>query len=70
MTTARSSITTHVLDISRGRPAKGVPVSLEKLADDGTAKEIARAHTDHDGRVNALLPVGAPVAAGRLSAPI
>lgn len=45
-----ASLSTHILDTSRGRPAAGVHVSLE--ARDGTP--IAEATTDDDGRVAAL----------------
>ena len=51
------SVSTHVLDAARGRPAVGVPVALR--ADDGTV--VAEAVTDADGRVSALageLPAG------------
>ena len=41
------TLSTHVLDAARGRPAAGVRVRLE--AADGT--ELAAASTDADGRV-------------------
>jgi 5-hydroxyisourate hydrolase len=43
-----SQITTHVLDISIGRPAAGVPVILE----------LGRGLTDGDGRQRELLAAG------------
>ena len=46
-------ISTHVLDVSRGRPASGVSVTLERLADDWQA--TASASTDGDGRVRELV---------------
>jgi 5-hydroxyisourate hydrolase len=50
-----SPITTHVLDISVGRPATGVPVLL-KVEEIATGwKQLARSATDRDGRVNDLL---------------
>jgi|SRR5579863_2473653 5-hydroxyisourate hydrolase len=50
-----SPITTHVIDVSVGRPATGVPVLLE-VEEIGTGwKQIARGTTDRDGRVNDLL---------------
>jgi 5-hydroxyisourate hydrolase len=52
-----SGITTHVLDISRGRPASGVPVVLEIREESGW-REIGRALTDGDGRVKQILPEG------------
>jgi 5-hydroxyisourate hydrolase len=50
-----SPITTHVVDISVGRPATGVPILLE-VEEIGTGwKPIARGTKDNDGRVNDLL---------------
>jgi 5-hydroxyisourate hydrolase len=56
-----SAITTHVLDTARGRPAAGVAIVLERLAD-GAA--LGRGETDADGRLRDLLPAGAPVEPG------
>ncbi|HEX6185079.1 MAG TPA: hydroxyisourate hydrolase [Pyrinomonadaceae bacterium] len=50
-----SGITTHVLDTSRGRPAAGVPVTLETKLDDGW-RTLGRGATDSDGRLRDLLP--------------
>jgi 5-hydroxyisourate hydrolase len=50
-----SGITTHVLDTSRGRPAAGVPVTLEVKLDDGW-RVVGRGATDADGRLRDLLP--------------
>jgi 5-hydroxyisourate hydrolase len=49
-----SGITTHVLDTASGRPAEGVPVSLEREAESGW-QLIGRGKTDFDGRVGDLL---------------
>jgi 5-hydroxyisourate hydrolase len=43
------SVSTHVLDAARGRPAAGLTVWLEGLADGG-ATELGRGTTDADGR--------------------
>lgn len=51
-----SAITTHVLDISHGRPAIGVMVRLEIETADGTWKQIGAGLTDDDGRARDLLP--------------
>lgn len=51
------SISTHVLDISRGRPAEGVPVVLEKKEGDAF-RRVRAAVTDADGRVKDLVPEG------------
>jgi len=52
-----SEITTHVLDISIGRPAAGVPVILE-IEKTGGWKELSRGATDGDGRLRHLLAPG------------
>jgi 5-hydroxyisourate hydrolase len=46
-----SHITTHVLDLSLGRPAANVPVILETKSADGSWAEAARGFTDADGRL-------------------
>jgi 5-hydroxyisourate hydrolase len=58
-----SGVTTHVLDIARGRPAGGVPVVLEIQGESGW-REIGRAVTGDDGRARHLLPAGAALTAG------
>jgi 5-hydroxyisourate hydrolase len=45
-----ASLSTHVLDVSTGRPAAGLRVTLESA--DGST--LAEAVTDEDGRVGAL----------------
>ena len=50
-----TGITTHVLDTSRGRPAVGVPVSLECAAESGW-QLVGRGTTDAEGRASDLLP--------------
>ncbi|MCB9592360.1 MAG: hydroxyisourate hydrolase [Sandaracinaceae bacterium] len=52
---ARSPITTHVLDVAKGKPAAGVGVRLERVTDGGLAP-LAAGETDADGRVSTLLP--------------
>lgn len=49
-----SGITTHVLDTSRGRPAEGVPVRLDRRQDDGW-RPVGTSRTDRDGRARDLL---------------
>jgi 5-hydroxyisourate hydrolase len=48
------SVSTHVLDTSRGRPAAGVPVTLSHRGSDGAWSVIGNAVTDADGRVQRL----------------
>jgi len=53
-----SPLTTHVLDVSLGKPARGVAVILEGRDGDGF-RELARSATNADGRVTDLLEPGA-----------
>ena len=54
----KSPITTHVLDVSLGKPAVNVTVRLARQ--DGAAfVELASGVTDADGRVTTLLAPGA-----------
>ena len=59
----RSPITTHVLDLARGKPAGGLAVSLHSR-ERGSWKELGRSKTDADGRVEDLLDPGAKLQAG------
>jgi len=51
------SVSTHVLDISRGRPAAGVPVALDRK-DGSVFTRLKEGVTDADGRVKELVPEG------------
>ena len=51
-----SHISTHVLDTSRGRPASGVPASLELHSPDDSWKLVSQGKTDADGRLKFLFP--------------
>lgn len=44
------SISSHILDVSRGKPAEGVAVTLEFLRGDGFV-QVAAGTTDSDGRI-------------------
>ncbi|MGB0033864.1 MAG: hydroxyisourate hydrolase [Candidatus Acidiferrales bacterium] len=55
-----SQITTHVLDVSLGRPAAGLPVILE-IEKAGGWKELSRGATDGDGRLRHLVAPGSLV---------
>ena len=61
-----SAISTHVLDTSRGRPAAGVSVLLERRTGhgDGEWHAVGRGDTDADGRVRELIPDGGPLIPG------
>jgi 5-hydroxyisourate hydrolase len=54
--TARSRVTTHVLDAVSGRPAVGVAAVLEQ-GTGGTWSGVATGRTDEDGRITDLGPV-------------
>ena len=56
------TISTHVLDTGRGRPATGISVTLYRLDGDGRPIRLTQALTDGDGRVADLL--GRPLQAG------
>ena len=56
-----SSITTHVLDVSLGRPAAGVLVRLDRQSHDGRWETIGSQKTDSDGRVRDLTPADEPL---------
>ena len=62
-----TTVSTHVLDTARGRPAQGVPVTLDVL-DDGAWQRVGTAVTGPDGRVSTLPPAGAAgLVRGRLA---
>jgi 5-hydroxyisourate hydrolase len=56
-------ISTHVLDLSVGKPASGVRVSLARV-DNTERAQVASGITDADGRLKDLLPKGGRVDAG------
>jgi 5-hydroxyisourate hydrolase len=58
-----SGITTHVLDISIGRPAGGLFVRLERETTDGELEPIGSQKTDDDGRARDLVPEGVSLVA-------
>ena len=51
-----SQVTTHILDTTLGKPAKGVTIILYKEENDSW-KEIARGVTNQDGRIADLLSI-------------
>ena len=59
----KSAITTHVLDTAQGKPAAGIPVTLENL-DGAQWRPMGAGITDDDGRISDLLPAGQPLPAG------
>ncbi len=63
MSVTRSPITTHVLDVAKGRPAAGVAVRLD-VAKGGAFASLASGVTDADGRCSTLLPAEHALEAG------
>ena len=51
-----SKITTHVLDTSKGKPAAGIPIALQKSKGKGTWETLATGVTNADGRIAEWLP--------------
>lgn len=48
-------ISTHILDVSRGKPASDVPVQLEKREGPGHWRPLESQRTDDDGRCKQML---------------
>jgi 5-hydroxyisourate hydrolase/2-oxo-4-hydroxy-4-carboxy-5-ureidoimidazoline decarboxylase len=61
---AMSPITTHVLDTSKGRPAAGVGVVVDRREDGGRWVELGRGATDNSGRITNLLHADVALRAG------
>ena len=59
-----NTISTHVLDISKGRPAKDIVVILEVQRVMGSWKTLGKGKTNMDGRCDELLPQGFKLQAG------
>ncbi|MGA2743615.1 MAG: hydroxyisourate hydrolase [Candidatus Sulfotelmatobacter sp.] len=49
-------ISTHILDLARGKPASAVPVRLEEQDSTGDWRLLTSTHTDQEGRCLQLLP--------------
>ena len=54
-------LSTHVLDLTRGKPAAGMKIELRELTTGSTVKEVI---TNADGRTDAPLLAGDEVRAG------
>ncbi|RBW69780.1 hydroxyisourate hydrolase [Bacillus taeanensis] len=57
-------LTTHVLDLSCGKPAHGVEIELWKINASGSFQFIEKAITNEDGRVDQPLLCGIDMKAG------
>jgi 5-hydroxyisourate hydrolase len=60
-----SAISTHVLDIARGRPASDVAVRLEREESADCWRLIGEGRTDQNGRCAELLNTSEKLAAGK-----
>lgn len=66
----KDAITCHILDTSKGKPARGVRVQLEGPGGHGVAgaaaaaRKVFESQTDDDGRVKAWLPFSDATTAG------
>jgi 5-hydroxyisourate hydrolase len=57
------AITTHILDVSRGRPAANVRVFLERIHGE-TPHRLGEGRTDSDGRLRTLMLEGTTLERG------
>ena len=60
-----AGLTTHVLDVTSGRPADGVRIELYELAGGSERKRIADVLTNTDGRTDKPLMTAGQARAGR-----
>lgn len=59
-----STLSTHVLDSSIGRPAQGMAIVLEASSGPSGWRELARGVTNSDGRIKDFLPPGTELEPG------
>ena len=57
-------ITMHVLDTTRGRPAAGIPVTLDFQISEEEWKQLGQDVTDADGRIRGLMEAGSELTPG------
>ncbi len=57
-------ISTHVLDLAQGKPARDVVVRLERRESSGSWIVLSSSRTDGDGRCSQLLPENDTLRAG------
>lgn len=57
-------ISTHVLDVAQGKPAKDVPVRLDRRESAGEWVRLNSSRTNGDGRCGQLLPENEVLRAG------
>lgn len=59
-----STLSTHVLDVTAGRPAEGLTILLEAEREKDRWQELARGVTNADGRLKDFLPAGTTLEKG------
>ncbi len=64
MALAMKRISTHVLDVALGKPAKDIPVRLERQKSGGEWVELHSSRTNSDGRCDDVLPENEVLRAG------
>jgi 5-hydroxyisourate hydrolase len=64
MALVMNRISTHILDVALGKPAKDVPVRLEKQESNGEWRVLSVLRTDSDGRCAQMLPENESLRAG------
>jgi 5-hydroxyisourate hydrolase len=64
MASGIKGISTHVLDLARGTPAKDVPVRLDRQESSSGWRLLTSAQTDQDGRCAQLLPANQELGPG------
>jgi 5-hydroxyisourate hydrolase len=64
MALVMNRISTHILDVALGKPAKDVPVRLEKQESNGEWRVLSVLRTDSDGRCAQMLPENEALRAG------
>jgi len=57
-------ISTHILDLALGKPAKDVPVRLERQESNGGWRVLSLLRTDNDGRCAQMFPENESLRAG------
>ena len=60
-----AGLTTHVLDVSRGKPARAMQIELFELAEDGARRLVTTATTNADGRTDRPLIAAGEARVGR-----
>ena len=60
-----AGLTTHVLDVTRGSPARAMRIELFELAGEGARRLVTTATTNADGRTDAPLIAAGDARVGR-----